>query len=104
MPIERGMRLCYVVLAVNFRLMRVSVWELQFLSSHNHADLLVLKHIKEAVETRNSVCHSATILANALMHAGTTVDTFLRCVHPPTTRWLSWGGGDRGVASEPSLG
>ena len=58
--------------------MWVCVWEGQFLSSHNHADLLVLKHIKEAVETRNSVCHSATILANALMHAGTTVDTFLR--------------------------
>lgn len=27
---------------------------------------------------RNSVCHSATICANAIMHAGTTVDTFLR--------------------------
>lgn len=27
---------------------------------------------------RNSVCHSATIYANAIMHAGTTVDTFLR--------------------------
>mmetsp|Transcript_45917 Transcript_45917/g.85735 ORF Transcript_45917/g.85735 Transcript_45917/m.85735 type:complete len:1044 (+) Transcript_45917:91-3222(+) len=51
---------------------------LQFLSAHTHADLLVLKQIKDAVETRNSVCHSATILANALMHAGTTVDTFLR--------------------------
>eukprot|EP00976_Prorocentrum_cordatum_P080017 1183811-Prorocentrum_minimum.AAC.5 len=51
---------------------------LQFLSSHNHSDLLILKGIKDAVETRNSVCHSATILANALMHAGTTVDTFLR--------------------------
>ncbi|RWR87211.1 26S proteasome non-ATPase regulatory subunit 1 A-like protein [Cinnamomum micranthum f. kanehirae] len=29
-------------------------------------------------EMRNSVCHSATIYANAIMHAGTTVDTFLR--------------------------
>ncbi|GJN36702.1 hypothetical protein PR202_gb25587 [Eleusine coracana subsp. coracana] len=46
---------------------------LQFLS-----DLLILKTIKQAVETRNSVCHSATICANAIMHAGTTVDTFLR--------------------------
>lgn len=27
---------------------------------------------------RNSVCHSATICSNAIMHAGTTVDTFLR--------------------------
>ncbi|TQD91956.1 hypothetical protein C1H46_022472 [Malus baccata] len=34
--------------------------------------------IKQSVEMRNSVCHSATIYANAIMHAGTTVDTFLR--------------------------
>ncbi|CAI6009641.1 unnamed protein product, partial [Closterium sp. NIES-65] len=70
---------------------------LQFLYSHNKADLGVLKAIKQmvesrnsvadlgvlkaikqVVETRNSVCHSATIVANAFMHAGTTVDTFLR--------------------------
>lgn len=58
---------------------------LQFLSSHNRSDLLILKGIKDAVETRNSVCHSATILANAVMHAGTTVDTFLR----ENLEWLS---------------
>ncbi|TVU02681.1 hypothetical protein EJB05_51809 [Eragrostis curvula] len=51
---------------------------LQFLYSHNRSDLLILKTIKQAVETRNSVCHSATICSNAIMHAGTTVDTFLR--------------------------
>lgn len=42
------------------------------------SDLLILKTIKQSVEMRNSVCHSATICANAIMHAGTTVDTFLR--------------------------
>ncbi|KVI08364.1 26S proteasome regulatory complex, non-ATPase subcomplex, Rpn2/Psmd1 subunit [Cynara cardunculus var. scolymus] len=51
---------------------------LQFLYSHNKSDLLILKTIKQSVEMRNSVCHSATIYANAIMHAGTTVDTFLR--------------------------
>mmetsp|Transcript_20270 Transcript_20270/g.24217 ORF Transcript_20270/g.24217 Transcript_20270/m.24217 type:complete len:996 (-) Transcript_20270:325-3312(-) len=51
---------------------------LQFLVSHNHSDLLILKNIRNAVEKRNSVCHSATVLANSIMHAGTTVDTFLR--------------------------
>ncbi|HLM69704.1 MAG TPA: HEAT repeat domain-containing protein, partial [Longimicrobium sp.] len=51
---------------------------LQFLYSHNRSDLLILKTIKQSVEMRNSVCHSATIYSNALMHAGTTVDTFLR--------------------------
>jgi 26S proteasome regulatory subunit N2 len=44
----------------------------------NRSDLLILKTIKQAVEMRNSVCHSSTICANAIMHAGTTVDTFLR--------------------------
>ncbi|CAI5943849.1 unnamed protein product [Closterium sp. NIES-64] len=58
---------------------------LQFLYSHNKADLGVLKAIKQVVETRNSVCHSATIVANAFMHAGTTVDTFLR----DNLDWLS---------------
>lgn len=38
----------------------------------------MLRNIKGAVDARISVCHSATIAANALMHAGTTVDTFLR--------------------------
>ena len=42
------------------------------------SDILILKTIKQSIELRNSVCHSATIYANALMHAGTTVDTFLR--------------------------
>ncbi|KAL2506453.1 26S proteasome non-ATPase regulatory subunit 1A [Abeliophyllum distichum] len=58
---------------------------LQFLYSHNKSDLLVLKTIKQSVEMRNSVCHSATIYTNAIMHAGTTVDTFLR----ENLDWLS---------------
>jgi len=58
---------------------------LEFLYSHNHSDLLLLKQIKTAVESRNSVCHSATVLANALTHAGTTCDQFLR----DNLDWLS---------------
>ena len=58
---------------------------LEFLFSHNRSDLLLLKQIRTAVESRNSVCHSATVLCNALMHAGTTVDTFLR----ENLDWLS---------------
>ncbi|KAL9994512.1 putative armadillo-like helical protein [Helianthus debilis subsp. tardiflorus] len=49
---------------------------LQFLYSHNKSDLLILKTIKQSIEMRKTVCHSATIYANALMHARTTVDTF----------------------------
>ena len=51
---------------------------LEFLHSKNKSDLQILKNIKAAVESRNSVCHSAAIVANALMHSGTTIDTFLR--------------------------
>ncbi|VFQ64925.1 unnamed protein product [Cuscuta campestris] len=58
---------------------------LQLLYSHNKSDLITLKTIKQSVEMRNSVCHSATIYANAIMHAGTTVDTFLR----ENLDWLS---------------
>ncbi|KAL5713332.1 26S proteasome non-ATPase regulatory subunit 1 A [Ranunculus cassubicifolius] len=58
---------------------------LQFLYNHNRSDQLILKTIKDAIGTKDSVCHSATICANSLMHAGTTVDTFLR----ENLDWLS---------------
>lgn len=58
---------------------------LEFLYTHNHADLQILRNMKGAVEARNSVCHSAVIFANATMHSGTTVDAFLR----ENLDWLS---------------
>lgn len=51
---------------------------LDFLFMRNQADLQILRNIKTSLEQRNSVCHSATVVANAFMHAGTSVDTFLR--------------------------
>ncbi len=45
----------------------------------------ILKSVKAATELRNSVSHSAIIFANALMHCGTTVDSFLR----DNLDWLS---------------
>jgi hypothetical protein len=52
---------------------------LDFLCRNNHTDLLILKNIKTTVDQRrSSVLHSATLFTNALMHAGTTIDTFLR--------------------------
>lgn len=50
--------------------------QLQFLIRKNHVDPLILRHTKESV--RNSICHSATVIANGLMNYGTTSDTFLR--------------------------
>ncbi|KAI3846873.1 hypothetical protein MKX03_008466, partial [Papaver bracteatum] len=58
---------------------------LQFLYSNNRSYLLILMTIKQSVEMRNSIFHSATIYANAIMHAGTTIDTFLR----ENLDWLS---------------
>lgn len=49
---------------------------LQFLIRSNRADLLILKQTKEAI--RVSICHTATVIANAFMHSGTTSDQFLR--------------------------
>jgi len=51
---------------------------LHFLYEHNNTDLNILKQLKEKLEPRNSVTHSATVMAHAFMHVGTTIDTFLR--------------------------
>ncbi|XP_014666244.1 PREDICTED: 26S proteasome non-ATPase regulatory subunit 1-like [Priapulus caudatus] len=49
---------------------------LQFLIRNNKTDMLILKNTKDVV--RNSVCHTATVIANAFTHCGTTSDAFLR--------------------------
>ncbi|XP_012276882.1 26S proteasome non-ATPase regulatory subunit 1 [Orussus abietinus] len=49
---------------------------LQFLIRSNHTDMLILKNTKDAI--RVSICHTATVIANAYMHSGTTSDQFLR--------------------------
>lgn len=49
---------------------------LQFLIRSNHTDMLILKNTKDAI--RVTICHTATVIANAFMHSGTTSDQFLR--------------------------
>ncbi|KAK0180224.1 hypothetical protein PV327_005889 [Microctonus hyperodae] len=56
---------------------------LQFLIRSNHTDMLILKNTKDAI--RVSICHTATVIANAFMHSGTTSDQFLR----DNLEWLS---------------
>merc|ERR1719474_2512679 len=56
---------------------------LQFLIRNDHTDPLILKQTKDAV--RVSICHTATVIANGLMHSGTTHDQFLR----DNLDWLS---------------
>ncbi len=50
---------------------------LEFLFHRNKTDKLILSNIKSALEVRNSVTHQATVFANAVMHSGTTVDSFV---------------------------
>jgi len=58
---------------------------LEFLLRNNYTDLGVLNKIKGLFEPRQSVLHTATIVANSVMHCGTTKDTFLR----ENLDWLS---------------
>lgn len=51
---------------------------MQFLIKNNHTDMLILKQIKDSV--RMATTHNATVIANGLMHVGTTCDDFLRWV------------------------
>ncbi|TPX36208.1 hypothetical protein SmJEL517_g01508 [Synchytrium microbalum] len=58
---------------------------LEFLTRNNHTDLAILKATKNALESRNSVYHSAITFANAFSNCGTTSDEFLR----QNLEWLS---------------
>lgn len=49
---------------------------MQFLIKNNHTDMLILRNIKDII--RGSCAHNATVIANGLMHTGTTCDDFLR--------------------------
>jgi len=51
---------------------------LEFLCSQNRSDVPMLKKIKQGLDGRSSVCHSALVFANAIAHSGTAIDTFLR--------------------------
>lgn len=48
---------------------------LNFLYKMNQTDLLLMKNIKGALETRNSVLHNVTVVAHGYMQAGTTVSS-----------------------------
>ena len=51
---------------------------LEFLFRNNKTDLSILRTTKTATEGKVSALHSAVVFANAIMHAGTSVDVFLR--------------------------
>lgn len=50
----------------------------KFLYSRCVADIHVLNQIKKEIDPRKSVVHIATVMANAFVYCGTTIDAFLR--------------------------
>ena len=52
--------------------------DLEFLYRNNRTDMSILNKLKDSLEARNSIFHTAVTLANAFMHAGTTNDRFFR--------------------------
>ncbi|KAA8499488.1 26S proteasome non-ATPase regulatory subunit 1-like A [Porphyridium purpureum] len=87
--ITNEMRLYAKIRCILFGIAPAALW-LEFLCSENKADMYVVKLTKASVDSRSSVCHTALIFANALMHAGTTVDTFLRENLDWLARATSW--------------
>jgi 26S proteasome regulatory subunit N2 len=51
---------------------------LEFLFRSNRAEMSILNKVKDSLEARNSIYHTAVTLSNAFMHAGTTHDKFFR--------------------------
>ncbi|KAI9766582.1 MAG: proteasome regulatory particle base subunit [Geoglossum simile] len=51
---------------------------LEFLFRNNHTDMSILTKVKDSLEARNSIFHTAVTFSNALMNAGTTNDGFFR--------------------------
>ncbi|KAL3108381.1 hypothetical protein niasHT_015303 [Heterodera trifolii] len=49
---------------------------MQFLIKNNHTDMLILRQLKDA--SRVNCTHNSVVIANGLMHCGTTCDDFLR--------------------------
>jgi len=63
---------------------------LEFLFHKNSTDMGILNKIKSLFEPRISVLHQATFIANALMHCGTAVDTFLFNNSEWVSKALNW--------------
>jgi 26S proteasome regulatory subunit N2 len=51
---------------------------LEFLYRNNHTDLSILNKVKDSLEGRNSIFHTAVTFCNAFMNQGTTNDKFFR--------------------------
>ncbi|OBT72998.1 26S proteasome regulatory subunit N2 [Pseudogymnoascus sp. 05NY08] len=51
---------------------------LEFLYRNNHTDISILNKVRDSLEGRNSIFHTAVTFCNAFMNQGTTNDQFFR--------------------------
>jgi 26S proteasome regulatory subunit N2 len=51
---------------------------LEFLYRNNHTDISILNKVRDSLESRNSIFHTAVTFCNAFMNQGTTNDKFFR--------------------------
>lgn len=51
---------------------------IEFLYRSSHTDKAILNKIRDSLEARNSIFHTAVTFANAFMNAGTMIDVWLR--------------------------
>jgi 26S proteasome regulatory subunit N2 len=51
---------------------------LEFLFRNSRTDKAILNKVRDSLEARNSIFHTSVTFANALMLAGTTIDSFFR--------------------------
>ena len=51
---------------------------LEFLYSNNHTDISILNKVRDSLEPRNSIFHTAVTVCNGFMNYGTTNDKFFR--------------------------
>eukprot|EP00201_Polytomella_parva_P020716 CAMPEP_0175049698 /NCGR_PEP_ID=MMETSP0052_2-20121109/6866_1 /TAXON_ID=51329 ORGANISM="Polytomella parva, Strain SAG 63-3" /NCGR_SAMPLE_ID=MMETSP0052_2 /ASSEMBLY_ACC=CAM_ASM_000194 /LENGTH=992 /DNA_ID=CAMNT_0016313855 /DNA_START=123 /DNA_END=3098 /DNA_ORIENTATION=+ len=63
---------------------------LEFMYGNNRSDLEILNELKNSTDARVSVLHGAVVAANAFLHAGTTVDVFLRENLDWLSRSINW--------------
>ncbi|CAJ1444327.1 unnamed protein product, partial [Effrenium voratum] len=74
--------------------------QMEFLYRNNRADLLLLDTIKNSIDSKNSITHSATVMAHGLMQCGTTSDVFLR----KNLEWLAKASNWAKFSATASLG
>ncbi|KAH0565664.1 hypothetical protein GP486_000938 [Trichoglossum hirsutum] len=77
-PIPEEQRRAYDSIRKILRGTKTIDLNLEFLFRNNHTDMNILTKVKDSLEARNSIFHTAVTFSNALMNAGTTNDLFFR--------------------------